>query len=132
MPGDPYSGYPGDDYVDFLGLEAFDMYPPTHDEASWNDKCNGPSGLCTLAKFARDHGKKLGIDEWGIVACGDDPGGDNPFFIQKMVETFAANSDVMGYDAYYEDGDAELCTGLKDNDKNAEAAAQYQELYEAP
>jgi hypothetical protein len=127
--GDPYAAYPGDDYVDFVGLEEFDKYPAAHDEAAWEKKCNGTSGLCHLAEFARSHGKKVGIGEWGVATCGGDPGGDNPFFVRKVFETFARYTDLMGYEAYFADGDAEVCSTIIDDADTAKAAAEYKKLY---
>jgi hypothetical protein len=126
---DPYTMYPGDAYVDFVGIEAFDRYPPSTTRAEWNDHCNAPTGLCSVISFARRHGKKLGIAEWGVASCGGDPGGDNPFFIQRIVATFAANLDVMGYEAYFEDGGGEVCSNISDGTTNPKAAARYKEIY---
>lgn len=125
---DPYAAYPGDAYVDFVGLEAFDMYPPTYDESAWQKKCDGASGLCRLADFARAHGKKLGIGEWGIASCGGDPGGDNPFFVRKMFETFAQYTNLMGYEAYFE-GDTDVCSTLNGSKGPPLAVAEYKKLY---
>jgi hypothetical protein len=125
---DPYAAYPGDDYVDYVGIEAFDHYPATHDEAAWTAKCNSTSGLCHLAEFARAHGKKLGIGEWGVVTCNDTAGGDNAFFVRKMFETFAEYTDVMGYEAYWV-GEEDVCSGIVDDADTTAAAAEYQKLY---
>jgi hypothetical protein len=125
----PFDAYPGDAYVDFIGLEAFDQYPPTHDEAAWTAKCHDATGLCTAIEFARAHHKQVGIAEWGVVGCGPDPGGDNPFFVQKMFETFAANADVMAYEAYFEDGGAEICSDLGNAGSSPLAAGKYKELF---
>jgi hypothetical protein len=127
--GDPYAAYPGDDYVDYVGIEAFDQYPPTHSESEWDAKCNQPSGLCRLAEFARAHGKKLGIGEWGIVTCGGDPGGDNAFFVRKTFETFARYGDLMGYEAYFEDGEVDVCSSLTGATDKPHATAEYKQLY---
>jgi hypothetical protein len=134
---DPFLTYPGDDYVDYVGMELFDMHPPVHNQADWDTACNGPTGLCTLATFARARGKRIGIAEWGVVGCAGDgqpdttgvTGGDNPFFIRKAVETFAANADIMGYDAYFEDGNVDLCSNLFEGGMNPESAAMYLELF---
>lgn len=128
IAGDPYVGYPGDDVVDYVGLEVFDHYPATIDDASWDAACNGIGGLCGVWDFARAHGKQVGIAEWGIVTCGDSAGGDNPLFIQKVLETFATNSDVLAYEAYFEDGNLDVCSNLQDSD-NTLAAARYEALY---
>lgn len=126
--GDPYAGYPGDDYVDFIGLEAFDEYPATFDDAAWQQKCTREAGLCSAFEFARTHGKRVGIAEWGVVSCGEESGGDNLFYIRKMVETFAANADVLAYEAYFEDGGLDVCSNLESGE-HPNAAAEYQRLY---
>lgn len=128
-PVDPYDGYPGDAYVDYVGLEAFDDYPPSRDDAAWQAKCASESGLCRVIEFARAHGKQVGIAEWGVVGCGGDPGGDNPLFVQKMVETFADNANVLAYEAYFEDGGLEVCSDLQDERTHPESAARYRALY---
>jgi len=133
---DPFLTYPGDDYVDYVGIEVFDMYPPARTDAEWDAVCNAPTGLCTLMEFARAHGKQVGVAEWSVVSCAGDgqldntgnTGGDNPFFVRKVVETFAANADVMAYEAYFEDGGGEVCSDLFD-DSHPESAAKYLELY---
>lgn len=128
---DPWTAYPGDGYIDFLGIEAFDRYPPTRDEQAWNDKCSAPTGLCTVIDFAREHGIRLGLSEWGVVSCGEGGGGDNPFFVEKMFDTFAANPDVMGFEIYYEER-VDLCTALAGESQNPLSSARYQALYAPP
>jgi hypothetical protein len=125
---DPYAAYPGDDYVDIVGMDDFDRYPPTRDEASFRQKCDGPLGLCHLAEFARSHKKKLAVGEWGVVTCGPDPGGDNPLYIRKMVETFAANADILAYESYYDESAGDVCSSLLASDR-PNAAAEYKGLY---
>jgi hypothetical protein len=129
--GDPYDAYPGDAYVDFVGIEAFDQYPASNTQAEWNANCNVPTGLCPAIRFARQHGKKLGIAEWGVANCGGSPGGDNAFFVQRILSTFAANLDVMGYEAYFEDDGSEVCSSIADGQRNPNAAAKYLAIYSA-
>lgn len=127
-PTDPYVAYPGDEFVDYVSFEAFDMYPPLRNEAEWTAQCSQPGGLCTLFEFARQHGKKVGMGEWGIAACGGDPGGDNPFFVQRMVQAFYENRDALTYEAYFEDS-VEVCSALSVGTKAPKASAKYRELY---
>jgi hypothetical protein len=127
-PLDPYSAYPGDEYVDYIGLEAFDMSPPVYDDAAWDAKCHSATGLCSTLEFARMHGKRLGLSEWAITSCYGDPGGDNPFYIQKMFELFAANAGSMGFEIYYQDN-SEVCSSISDEADRPKAAAKYKELY---
>jgi hypothetical protein len=126
--GDPFDAYPGDDYVDIIGMDVYDHRPPVYDEAEWDARCQQPYGLCRMFDFARAHGKRAAVGEWGVASCGDDPGGDNPFFIEKMFLTFAANDDLLAYESYFNDGGAEVCSAIN-GDQNPEASARYRELY---
>ncbi|HMI90707.1 MAG TPA: hypothetical protein VK509_05055, partial [Polyangiales bacterium] len=128
---DPYLAYPGDEYVDFIGLEAFDMSPPVHTEAEWDAKCNSPAGLCSVIEFARSHGKRVGISEWAVVSCYGVPGGDNPFYIEKMFETFSTHAGVMGFEIYYQNS-GEVCSVISDDAAHPTAGARYKELYRKP
>lgn len=128
--GDPYELYPGDDVVDIVGMDVFDRQPAVHTEAEWSAKCNGPLGLCTMIAFARAHKKRFSVGEWGVATCGTQSGGDNVFFVEKMVQTFADNADVLAYEAYFDDPGEEVCSSLMvPNAPNARAA--YQRLYRA-
>ena len=98
--------WPGDDYVDYVGLDIYDdswakdTYPiPAHASPDqidalhkkvWNDVIlhDNNHGLLLMQDFANRHGHKpLVIPEWGIDSRGgtEDHGGlDNPYFIQQM------------------------------------------------
>jgi hypothetical protein len=130
--GDPYDLYPGDDYVDIVGMDVFDRDPPTRTEEEWQSKCEGPLGLCTLIAFARAHQKRWAVGEWGVATCAEDPGGDNPFFIEKMLQTFRAHADILAYEAYFDDRDAGVCSTLVEPDNAPEARAAYQRAYAEP
>jgi Glycosyl hydrolase family 26 len=129
--GDPYDAYPGDDYVDIVGMDAFDRYPPTTNEAAWRDKCDSALGLCSLIAFARAHGKRFSVGEWGVVDCGESRGGDNAFYVRKMVETFRTHADILAYESYFDDVGAGVCSSLMNGD-HPEAAAEYQRQYAPP
>jgi len=130
--GSPWPAYPGDEYVDYIGIDSYDMFPPSPDEATFDRQCNDPNGLCYAAKYAREHGKKLSIGEWGVTSCSGDPGGDNPLYIRKMWETFVANKDVMGYEAYYHDPImGNVCSTIMDGGQNPSSGAEYKKLWDA-
>ena len=131
IAGDPFRTYPGDAYVDFIGIEAFDRYPASLTRAEWDEHCKAPTGLCSVIDFVRQHGKKLGIAEWGVDSCGASSGGDNSLFIERMVRTFAANQDIMGYEAYFEDDGSEVCSSLYEAKQNPSAAGLYKQIYAA-
>ncbi len=126
----PWGAYPGDQYVDYVGIDAYDHFPPSKDDATWNKQCEDVNGLCYVIRFAREHGKKVGVGEWGAASCSGDGGGDNPFYIQKMFETFKAAGDVMGYDAYFSDPTpGNVCSTITNGGQNPKAAAVYKKLF---
>jgi hypothetical protein len=125
-----YDCYPGDDVVDIVGIDSYDMYPSSHSDGEWNAQCNGPEGLCTLIQFARNHGKRFSVGEWGIVTCGGGgtAGGDNPFYMQKTWDTFVANRDVMAYEAYFNDPQAgNVCSSLVNPNQAPNSSALYRD-----
>ena len=126
----PWAAYPGDEYVDFVGIDPYDWYPASKDEATWTRQCEDPNGLCYLMKFAREHGKKVGVGEWGVASCNPNGGGDNPFYINKMYETFMANQDVMGYEAYFHDAaPGNVCSTIMNGGQNPNSSAVYKRLF---
>ncbi|MBX6390226.1 MAG: hypothetical protein IRZ08_14745 [Frankia sp.] len=132
-----FENYPGDAYVDIIGIDTYDHWPPSRDQATWDQQCNHPTGLCSVIRFARDHGKQFSVPEWGLVATSDtgagragQAGGDNPFFIQKMYETFRANADVLAYEAYFNDSaPGNVHSSLINPTTHPNAAATYASLW---
>jgi hypothetical protein len=102
-------GYPGDDYVDQIGLQYYDYYPVATDQTVWNNtymfrerRSGGLKGIGTYLQFARAHGKKFALAEWGVADNYKDSGGfDNPFFIEKMLEFSKQNSSSIAYESYF-------------------------------
>jgi hypothetical protein len=128
--GNPYDLYPGDDYVDIVGMDLYDRLPLVRTDAEWKAKCEAPLGLCTLIKFAREHKKRFAVGEWGVTTCSPNAAGDNPFFVEKMVQTFHDNADVMAYEAYFDDPAAEVCSSIFDGGLAPNASAAYRRVYQ--
>lgn len=98
--------YPGDDYVDIIGLDAYDTALPKYLGKSterWKHQLNRPYGLNWHADFANKHNKPMSYPEWGLTFRPNDKigGGDNPHYITKMWDWF--NSHNVAYAAYFED-----------------------------
>ncbi len=128
--GSPWAAYPGDEYVDYVGIDSYDWYPASRNEAEWNRQCDNPNGLCYLLDFARQHGKKVGVGEWGVASCSRGGGGDNPFYIQKMYDTFMEYKDVMAYEAYFHDAaPGNVCSTIQNGGQNPKASATYKRLF---
>lgn len=127
--GDPYDAYPGDAYVDIVGMDLFDRAPATQDEAAWAAKCEGALGVCRLLAFAREHRKQLAFGEWGVASCGSDAGGDNPFYVRKMFELFQQNGDILAYESYFDEPMGDVCSGLIEDQDRPLSSAEYRRLY---
>jgi hypothetical protein len=130
--GDTFDVYPGDDFVDVIGIDAYDMTPSSPDEAKFTEQCRGPEGICTVADFARRHGKRLGVGQWAVVTCSGfgDRGDDNPFYVERMHRLFQENADIMGYETYYNDRKTRsFCTSLLDPVEAPVASERYRQLW---
>ena len=98
--------YPGSAWVDYIGIDMYDWYPAMLTQDDWDrgyykEYLGGPKGIGNWLTCANGQGKKLSFGEWaqvGGVAAG---GGDNPFFINKMLAFFKANAAHIGYESYF-------------------------------
>lgn len=112
--------YPGDDVVDFIGVDVYDVsgrsgtypYPDDCDQRCRNDRqraawdrqiYGGDRGLNFWADFATQRGKQLSLPEWGLWSREDGTGGgENPFFIERMHEFINDPDNGVAYEAYFE------------------------------
>ena len=103
---DPEPMYPGDAYVDLIGVDNYDAswssdYSPSAHDQVWNHILTQNWGLNWLASFATAHGKRMSIPEWGVVyKCDGHGGGDDPYFIDAM-HTWVSTHDVA-YESYFQ------------------------------
>lgn len=89
--------YPGDDVVDYIGLDVYDFKSEGAFDERWtNLYLKAPFGLEWHRDFAALHGKRMSYPEWGVGNSGD-----NPYFIQRMHEWFVANQDNIAYASYF-------------------------------
>jgi hypothetical protein len=114
----PDAAYPGDDVVDMIGLDIYNASWNPLDfvdaQVRWQDRLTEAYGLDWAAEFARRHGKRLAVPEWGTGARPDGHGlGDDPQFIHNMADWMAHNRVVFeGYWDYpASDYNAELSNG---------------------
>lgn len=136
MPLRLESLYPGDEYVDIVGVLYYDWWPASPTEASWNvnlverDRLGGPKGLLTWLDFARQRGKPLALPEWGLGKHGTQDPFDNPLFIQKMFEFFGSHSSDIAYESYFNRRTHRLTapSGLR-AELNLRSAETYRRLY---
>nr|HEV8011207.1 hypothetical protein [Bradyrhizobium sp.] len=90
--------YPGDDVVDYIGLDVYDFKYEGSVEQRWNRHYMKASfGLEWQRDFAAQHGKLMSFPEWGVGNFGD-----NPFFVQQMHDWFVKNEPNIAYAAYFD------------------------------
>ena len=98
----PYANYyPGNAYVDILGLDLYDATctsPST--PVSWNQLATEPAGLTYFEAFAKTQGKPMSFPEWGLL---QHPNGDNPTYINGIGSTFAVRD--FAFESYFDAGD---------------------------
>jgi hypothetical protein len=112
--------YPGDDVVDYVGVDAYDVayvggsypYPRDCDAAcrlgrqqrAWQSSIyGGRRGLKFWSRFAGRHGKLMSLPEWGLWNRADGHGGlENPYYLRKMSEFIANPGNSVGYQSYFE------------------------------
>jgi len=121
--------YPGDAYVDFIGLDVYnqtwitDPTPATR----WNDLLNSSYGLQFWADFAASHNKPLSYPEWGTGTRPDGHGGgDDPVYIQNMFNWLATHN--VAYHNYWDYPAADFNAQLS-NDQYPNSGALFKNLF---
>ncbi|GIF00297.1 glycoside hydrolase family 26 protein [Paractinoplanes rishiriensis] len=94
--------YPGDDYVDIVGIDNYDHFPWSPTKEVFDRTAARPEGLTWLYDFARERGKPFSVGEWGVVPTAD-AGKENPDYVKWMHEWFAAHAPALAYEAYFSD-----------------------------
>ena len=90
--------YPGDDVVDYVGLDVYDFKYDGSARERWDRfYLNAPFGLQWHKEFAARHRKAMSYPEWGVGNFGD-----NPFFIGRMHDWLMRNADEIAYAAYFD------------------------------
>lgn len=95
--------WPGDQYVDVVGIDAYDWYPGYTNDANWAAHRDHRFGWNHWLGFARAHGKKFAVPEWGLYASNPNSGGDNPKYFDYVYGWMQANASHMAYEAYFDE-----------------------------
>ena len=125
---DARRAYPGDRYVDIVGVDAYDMWPAATSTTAWRTQLGGRYGLNFWLRFARAHGKKLSVPEWGVYPGKGRrvSGGDNPYYVNRMVGFFRANARSIAYEAYFNESASYYAGSLYGPTQAPKAARAYQ------
>jgi hypothetical protein len=118
--------YPGDEYVDIIGVDVYDqgrmpsdIGVADDDHCGWQDpqavfETYHRPALETAREFARSHGKALSLPEWGLSGGGigerarqaGQCGGDNPVFVERMHDWLTTlpvrGAGSLAYHSYFE------------------------------
>jgi hypothetical protein len=96
---DPTSAYPGDDYVDIIGMDFYwdTKWYPADPAKAWKQMLKSKYGLEWHQSFAAAHNKRTAYSEWGTMT-------DEPTFIQSASAWFASH-DVV-YQTYWNSNSA--------------------------
>jgi Glycosyl hydrolase family 26 len=108
------SAWPGDKYVDYVGLDVFDQSWGAWRKdpvKRWNEYVTQHDGMAWQASFATAHNKQISFPEWGLVDRMDGHGGgDNPYFIKQMYTWIQTHN--VAYHIYFEDYDPNADYGV--------------------
>lgn len=134
--------YPGDRYVDFVGVDVYDTswvdYPAAPGRATEHARrdvrteiLHGDHGLHFWREFARNHGKPMSVPEWGVTWRADGHGGgDNPSFVEAILEFVADPTNRVAYANYFNSPDSAALAHdiLRSDTRFPAAAARFREL----
>ena len=145
----PWLAYPGDEYVDVIGVDLYDQdwssYTPGWQtnktqaqieavwEAQWIKYRDGQYGLNDFLAFAIAHKKPLAVSEWGLKPIDAHGGGDNVVYLQGMY-SWLTNSTTYPhilYQSWYDEEDSTLSRAPlnPDNTNFPNAAVLYKQLF---
>ncbi|EMA53041.1 hypothetical protein C450_09503 [Halococcus salifodinae DSM 8989] len=126
--------WPGDGYVDTVGLDIYDRSWTHYNESSEPTQTDWEQTWQVLEDYldwfrdwADDHDKALAIPEWGLWSRADSGygGGDNPYFIEQMHDWIHAND--VAWHVYFEDLDKHRLDS--DDTRFPAAAAKFKQLF---
>jgi len=115
-PVDLSLAYPGDAYVDYIGLDVYDqVWDVAQDPTdAWNSYLTEDYGLRWLSSFAAQHHRPLAIPEWGLAVRSDGHGlGDDPAFVAHMSDWLVAHHAAFSsyFDLNAPDGEHDITDG---------------------
>ena len=98
----PALAYPGNSYVNIIGIDSYDWWLPATTAVGWETELNGRQGLNYWLTFAKGHGKLLSVPEWGNVYDRVSAGGDDPQYVRDMKTFFLANAPEIAFECNFQ------------------------------
>jgi hypothetical protein len=130
---DPALAYPGDAYVNSIGMDVYDWNERAPNETPsqrWSDLVGNGYGLAWQANFAAAHHKPISFAEWALVYYTFYPaagGGDDPMFVQNMFNWFAGHN--TAFENYFDTQANGAYFAISGNALFPRATALYRTLY---
>lgn len=93
--------YPGDEYVDLIGIDAYDWWPAYTTDENIAYHRDRKFGWNWWLEFAKSRNKKFCVPEWGIAAANPNGGGDNPKYINFVYSWLKENKEWIAMECYF-------------------------------
>ncbi|MGH3732944.1 MAG: carboxypeptidase regulatory-like domain-containing protein, partial [Acidimicrobiales bacterium] len=125
----PYANfYPGNSYVDILGLDLYDVDCDTpNTSVTFSPLADESWGLTDFEAFAAAQGKPMSFPEWGLSTV---PSGDDPAYIDGIGSTVANGN--FAFESYFDGGGGTNSKALALSSSTPLSLAAYQQWFGAP
>lgn len=108
------AAYPGNAYVDVIGLDLYDMSwaTPLTPENAWTSTYLPE--LSAAESFAQSRNKPIALCEWGAL-FGSGGLGDDPYYISSMIAWMGVPSHDVAYESYFNGVTSTVIGGTNQN-----------------
>jgi hypothetical protein len=136
IPGGLGAAYPGNRYVDYIGMDVYDQAWGVNGSvvsdpaARWRQLVHEPGGLAWQVQFATKHHKSISFPEWALTERSDmHGGGDDPYFVRQMYRWIVSHA--VAYQIYF-NFDAPDGAHALDAGHFPSAASEFRRLFGSP
>lgn len=113
---DATRAWPGDAFVDIVGLSDYDWWPAITSAQTAQEVFTGPQELKWWIAFAAEHGKPFALNEYGPAPGNPNAGGDNPVYIEQIMkvlrETEATDPGRIHAVVYFDEDEAFMSNSI--------------------
>lgn len=126
--GADFSIFPGAEFIDTVGIDQYDMWAPSYNEADWAREMRKPPSVAAVDDFAKSKGIMWSWDEGGNTHGSANQGGDNPVYWQMVRKMLDERSERCAWHCTYDDPGAPASL-RHDFASNPRSWAMYQGLF---
>jgi hypothetical protein len=119
-------------HVDMIGPDYYDQWEPIRTTSEATSRFGTTSTHGTMNYWlgrARSLGTKFAIPEWGVASgtqWSGHAGGDNPFYMNYLMDWLYANRDTVEQVCYFEEPDPYLRSDITTTSTNPQARSAFQ------